>query len=76
MSLAANESAPAQVRAIAFQQLSALHAWAGRQTTSDESLRDLYVYAAAQIKRFEDNPKEIGVPKPAEPSPGQPIGWE
>ncbi len=76
MSLAANESAPAQVRAIAFEQLRALRAWAGRQATSDASLRAFYAYAAAQIKRFEDNPKEIGIPKPADPPPGQPIGCE
>jgi hypothetical protein len=76
MALAANESAPAQVRAIAFQQLDALRAWTSRQTPADESLHALFAFAAAQIKRFQDNPKEIGVPKPAEPPPGQPIGCE
>ncbi len=76
MALAANESAPAQVRAIAFEQLGALRSWATKQTPTDEGLHAFYTYAAAQIKRFEDNPKEIGVPKPAEPPPGQPIGCE
>ncbi len=73
MSLAANESAPAQVRAIAFSELSALRDWTIHQTTTDPTLHALHSYAATQIKRFEDNPKEIGIPKPADPPPGQPI---
>src|SRR5271165_2342553 len=62
MSLAANESVPAQVRAIVFAELSRLREWAAHQTPADATLRDLYAYAAAQIKRFEENPKEKGVP--------------
>jgi hypothetical protein len=56
-----------------FRQALLLRDWAARQTPADATLRALYTYAAAQIKRFEENPKEIGVPKPAEPPPGQPI---
>ena len=32
--------------------------------------------AAEQVKRFELNPKDIGIPKPPDPPPGQPIGCE
>ena len=30
--------------------------------------------AGEQVKRFEANPKDIGIPKPPDPPPGQPIG--
>ena len=76
MALAANENAPAQVRAIAFDELAMLRTWLSAQTTADDSLRAFYSYGAAQIRKFESNPKEISLPKPVEPPPGQPIGCE
>ncbi len=73
MALAANDHAPLQVRATALAKLVGLREWlAGQQ--GESSLKAYYQFAVAQIKRFETNPKEIGVPKPADPPPGQPIG--
>jgi hypothetical protein len=70
MALASNAAAPDEVRAIAFQELRGL-----RMTL--ESLNDpLASYTAARIKAFENNPKEVDVPKPVEPPPGQPIGCD
>jgi len=34
----------------------------------------VYSFAAAQIERFERDPKVVTVPRPVEPPPGQPIG--
>jgi hypothetical protein len=74
MVLAANESAPAQVRATASQKIDALAAWFNQPPKQDESLTAFYRFAAAQIKRFQANPKDIGIPRPPDPPPGMPIG--
>ncbi len=74
MALEANEHAPLQVRATALGKLVALREWLAGQAPADSSLKAYFQFAVAQIKRFEANPKEIGVPKPADPPPGQPIG--
>jgi hypothetical protein len=74
MVLAANERAPAQARATAHAKLVSLRLWLAGQTTTDASLRAYFQFAVAQIKRFEENPREITVPRPADPPPGQPIG--
>jgi len=34
----------------------------------------VHQFAAAQIERFERDPKVIPIPRPLEPPPGQPIG--
>jgi hypothetical protein len=68
MSLAANDSAPPQVRAIALQELVDLRGWCRK---SPATFRN---WAAARIDQFEKNEKEITVPKPLEEPPGQPIG--
>jgi len=73
MVLAANDHAPLQVRATALAKLVGLREWLGSQTPADASLRAYQQFAIAQIKRFETNPKEIPLPKPADPPPGQPI---
>ena len=73
MTLAANDRAPAQVRATALARLTALREWAIGQAPADPTLKALYQFAVVQIRRFEINPKEIGIAKPAEPPPGQPI---
>jgi hypothetical protein len=74
MVLAANERAPAQVRATALGKLTALREWAAAQAPLDGTLRAFFQFAVAQIRRFETNPREIGIPRPADPPPGQPIG--
>jgi hypothetical protein len=74
MVLAANESAPAQVRATAAGKLSGLRDWLGAQKSQDATLQAFYQFGAEQIKRFQANPKDIGVPRPPAPPPGMPIG--
>jgi len=75
MALASNAGAPDQVRAIALQDLGRL-----RRTLEaahgDSDWDALASYTAARIKAFENNPKEVDVPKPVEPPPGQPIGCD
>lgn len=74
MVLAANEAAPAQVRATASQKIDGLAAWLNQPPARDPSLTAFHQFAAAQIKRFQTNPKEIGIPRPPDPPPGMPIG--
>ncbi len=74
MDLAANENAPAQVRATAFGKLAELREWLSSAPANDSALKAFYTFSAAQIKRFEANPKEIGIPHPPLAPPGQPIG--
>jgi hypothetical protein len=77
MSLASNESASAQARAIAAHKLNQLKTWITAQLTvtqQDESRRAHLFFALAQMKRFEENPKELSLPRPPDPPEGQPIG--
>jgi hypothetical protein len=73
MTLAANESAPGEVRAIAFSRLSQLRDWNPAATANPEMIA-LHRFAVAEIKHFETNPREIGVPRPPAAPPGMPIG--
>ncbi len=76
MGLAANDRAATQVRAIAYQKLEELRRWISTQAsaTADSALRAHYSFAAAQIKRFQDNPKDFQLPRLPDPPDGQPIG--
>jgi hypothetical protein len=77
MSLASNENAAPQARAIAGHKLNQLKTWLAAQsgvTQMDESRRAQMMFALAQIKKFEENPKEMNLPRPLEPPDGQPIG--
>jgi hypothetical protein len=76
MALAANERAAAQVRAIAAHKLNQLKTWLSGQirATTDESQRAHFFFGLAQIKKFEENPKELNLTRPAEPPDGAPIG--
>ncbi|HZS53977.1 MAG TPA: zinc-dependent metalloprotease [Bryobacteraceae bacterium] len=60
--LAADESAPPQVRSIAIAAVERL-----KSSTTD-------AFALELIGKFERNPKELSLPKLAEAPPGQPIG--
>jgi hypothetical protein len=74
MTLAANNGqALEQARAIAFLKLDDLRKYLLAKTTTDSALRAHYLFAATQIKRFQDDPKQIGVNKPAEAPDGPPI---
>ena len=74
MALASNEMAPPQARAIARHRLSKLGLWA--KSLSTAGWQEFGMYVSERIRRFEENPKEISVPKPTEAPPGQPIGCD
>lgn len=74
MSLAANQTAPAQVRAIAGRKIEELKVALSKPAEADADQKAHYQFALAQIKKFQDNPKELNLPRPVEPPPGQPIG--
>jgi hypothetical protein len=78
MSLAANDHAGDEVRAIANQELHKLHDWLnappdGRPAISDQAH---IAFAVLQIEQFEKDPKKIDLTQPAEPPDGQPIGTD
>jgi hypothetical protein len=74
LSLAANEAASEQARAIAFAKLDDIRKWAGDRKDADPLQQAHYRFAAHQIEYFLRNPKEIRVTKPAEAPDGAPIG--
>src|SRR5262249_31483441 len=78
MALAANERASNQVRAIAEYQLDILKGQLmdQRNLTRDQSQVAFLLYAANQIKRFQEDPKKMNLTKPNEPPDGQPIGTD
>jgi hypothetical protein len=78
MSLAANDRASNQVRAIAFLKLDELKDWLAGQIgkEEDEFQKAHFLYAIAQIERFQRNPEKATVPAPLEPPPGSPIGMD
>jgi hypothetical protein len=78
MGLAANDRASNQARAIAEYRLSILRDWlmTQRDLTSDENQRAFIIYAANQIRRFQDDPKKMNLTRPNDPPDGQPIGMD
>jgi hypothetical protein len=75
MALAAGERASNQVRAIAEYRLELLKRWMSEQHGDMEQTAFL-LYAANQIKRFQDDPKKMNLTKPNDPPDGQPIGTD
>jgi hypothetical protein len=73
MLLASDPKALEQARAIAFLKLDDLRKYLLAKTTTDTAQRAHYLFAATQIKRFQDDPRQIGVNKPAEAPDGPPI---
>jgi hypothetical protein len=73
MLLAQSAQASEQARAIAYLRLDDLRKWLLARQTNDAAERAHSVYGAAQIKRFQDDPKVIPVSKPAEAPDGSPI---
>lgn len=78
MSLAANERASNEVRAIAELKLDELKTWSTNAANSarDPNQRAFLIYAANQIRRFQEDPKKMNLTKPNEPPDGQPIGTD
>jgi Met-zincin/Domain of unknown function (DUF5117) len=81
MSLAANDQASDEVRAMASLELHQLREWltqAGNAVTAPAAAnfpqQAHYFYAAQQIEQFEKNPKQVTVPAPPALPDGPPIG--
>ncbi|MGH7125912.1 MAG: zinc-dependent metalloprotease, partial [Stellaceae bacterium] len=76
MSLAADDNASSQVRAIASLKLDELKTWLEQQLpqTQDEGWRAADFYNAQRIKQFQLNPKDFDLTRPATPPDGMPIG--
>ncbi len=76
MSLAVQEAVGPEVRAMASAKLDELRAYLVSVRTTDTEERAHRQYAASQIKKFLDDPKQFTLPEPAPVPPGQPIGME
>lgn len=78
MSLAANERASNQVRAIAALKIDQLKNWLGaqRRLTRDESQRAFLYYSFDQIRRFQEDPKKMNLTSAQPPPDGPPIGTD
>ena len=77
MTLAANEHAATEVRAMALLKLTELKNWLTAQapSTGDEQQRAHRLFAVAQIRKFEQEPAQVLKPTdPLAPPPGAPIG--
>jgi hypothetical protein len=76
MSLAANDHAADDTRALASLKLSELKNWLSAQLKymTSESRRAEFFYAIQEIERFEKNPAEVHPTLPAPPPAGDPIG--
>jgi hypothetical protein len=76
MSLAGNERASSQARAIAWLKLEELKKWCtGAQNAAKNSEERAHLrFAVTQIAQFQKDPKLIPIPTPAQPPDGPPIG--
>lgn len=76
LSLAANDEASTQVKAIAHLEIDKLKTWLNSKvrSASDEDWKAHYNYALTLIDRFEKNPDDFKNETPLEAPPGQPIG--
>jgi hypothetical protein len=76
MSLAADEKAPAQTRAIASLKLDELKDWlaTGLKTNLADDQRAQFFSAHQDIERFEKDPTRFHIPAAAPPPAGDPIG--
>lgn len=73
-SLAVNEGASAQARAIAALKLDQLKEWLVRQAPVGQEVKAHYQYGAQLIRKWQEDPKPAALPKLMEPPPGMPIG--
>lgn len=73
MALVQSQQASEQARAVAWLKLDEIRKSLYASPTADSGDRAQVAYTAAQIKRFEDDPKQIPVAKPVDPPDGSPI---
>ena len=75
LSLALNDHATTQVRAVALREAEQLKGWLNaNKSAGDASEQAHLTYAAAQIEQFQKDPKKLELTAPAEPPDGPPIG--
>lgn len=74
MVLAHSPASTSQVKAMAWNELDQLKSFLQSAGGADVAWRAHYSWAADRIARFQSDPKEITLPKPQQPPPGQPIG--
>lgn len=76
MSLAADQNAAPQTRAVVSLKLDGLKNWIAGQlkTTTDETRRAQLFFSVQQIEQFEKNPTSVHISTPAPPPAGDPIG--
>lgn len=76
MALAGNTNAHGQVRALSLLKIQELKEWLIKQLkqVKDEGQKAHAMFALSQIKMFDENPKQMDLPKPVNPPDGPPIG--
>jgi len=74
MSLANNNTASTQVRAIATLKIAELRSWLTTHKSTDEAQKAHFVFALSQIRMFEQDPKQLNLTRPPDPPDGSPIG--
>jgi hypothetical protein len=75
LSLAMNDHATTQVRAVAWREAEQLKGWLNaNQSAGDASQQAHLAYAAGQIEQFHKDPRKLELTAPAEPPDGPPIG--
>ena len=74
MQLAQNPQASAQARALAWLKLDDLRKWLLSRVSKVTAERAHFAYAAAQIKRFQIDPKSVTPDEPVAAPDGPPIG--
>jgi hypothetical protein len=71
--VAANERASTMVRAIAQSKLRDLEQWLGTAAAATPAERAHRAFARDLIRRYREDPKQIPMPRPVDPPPGEPI---
>jgi hypothetical protein len=75
LSLAMNDRATTQVRAVASREVEQLKVWLNANKAAGDASQQAHVaYAAAQVEQFQKDPKKLELSAPAEPPDGPPIG--
>jgi hypothetical protein len=77
LTLALNDHATTQVRAIASREVDQLKVWFNTHKSAGDPEQQAHLsYAAAQIEQFQKDPKKLELIAPAEPPDGPPIGGD
>jgi hypothetical protein len=78
MALEADDSCPAQVRAVANLKLAGLQLWLSRsaESSTDDARRAHLAFAGRQIAQFQEDPKKFAPPALDLPPDGPPIGTD